>query len=452
MSNNEKTRKKLNITIFDVLNYLIRHSSPTKLVSINDISMYLTFCVTEAEQSGVDDYHDLGKDQLLSVSYEMDNTVLSADGIIDDSVRTQVKRLIKANLGKELISGISIQSADDGKDSDCKLRSDIEMFYVKMPLNDTQIIMLRDAISVFPYAETEITGNIVDSLNSLTPEYNRVAYSPGLVNADKYRGSYYENLNVIRKAFSTITDNAEPFTPTEADKSVTVKKYSEKRKKQIKKLGFIYCEYNENKQLVVKKKNGGDERIVNPIKIMWVNGYYYLVTVNYDEEDSELRYINYRIDRMRNVRCLEEDADNFEQYLPKSTQAALRYKRSSETSITDSRVKELAEKIDDNGFPVGEYRYTNPIMYTGDEVDEVVLKCNKNLMNSIIDTFGFGIETELDECDSGKVIIKLFNVAPAGVKLFALEYGERCEVLFPPELRRSVKEAVGQIYEKYSKN
>jgi|GEM_PF-3267631 len=450
MNTTENTqRKKLNITLFDVLNYLIKYSSPTKFVSINDISMYLTFCITEAEQYGVEDFHNLDEEQLLNATTEMNNTMLSADGLIDESVRTQVKRLIKGNLGKALISGISIQAANRAQDTKGQLRSDIEMYYVKMPLTDTQIIMLRDAISVFPYAEPNITEQIVDSLNGLTPEYNRIEYSAEIVNADKYRGSYYENLNEIRKAFSTITDDEKPFVPTEKDKKFTVKKYAEKRKKPIKKLRFVYCEYDENKQLVVRKKNGKSERIVNPMKIMWVNGYYYLVTAYYDEEKSSLRYINYRIDRMKNVQCLNENADDLEQHLPRPTQAALRHKRSSNKKPTDRQVSALSRKIDDNGFSIGEYRYSNPIMYTGNELDEVILRCSKSLMNNVIDTFGFDIYSRLDPDDSGKVLIKLHKVAPAGVKLFALEYGESCEVLSPPELRKTVKNAAKIICDKY---
>lgn len=443
-------RKKLNITLFDVLNYLIKYSSPTKLVSINDISMYLTFCITEAEQHGVDDFHDLDNEQLLNVTCEMGNTMLSADGLIDESVRTQVKRLIKGNLGKELIPGISVQAVNNAHNAKGQLRSDIEMYYAKMPLTDTQIIMLRDAIGVFPYAEPNITGQIVDALNCLTPEYNRVEYSPEIVNADKYRGSYYENLNVIRQAFSPIIDIDKPSSPSEADKTVTVKKYAEKRRKSIKKLRFAYCEYNENKQLTVRKKNGKEERTVNPLKIMWVNGYYYLVTAYYDEEQKKLCYINYRIDRMKNVECLDENADNLEQYLPRPTQAALRHKRGAQNAVTDRKVSDLSKKIDDNGFSVGEYRYSNPIMYTGNELDEVILRCSKSLMNNVIDTFGFSIGSCLDPDDSSKVLIKLYKVAPAGVKLFALEYGESCEVLSPPELRQTVKNAAKMICDRYT--
>ena len=56
-------------------------------------------------------------------------------------------------------------------------------------------------------------------------------------------------------------------------------------------------------------ENGNTERIVNPIRLMWVNGFYYLVTMNICGFPSRPIYKNYRVDRMKDVVCLDIPAE-----------------------------------------------------------------------------------------------------------------------------------------------
>lgn len=131
---------------------------------------------------------------------EVKKHIDSAD--INESVRTYVKRNIKKYLDNELLPGFIISRKTTEKSSS-KTSAD-KIYFIRTPLSENQVILLRDAISVFPYAEQNKTADIVTPLNKLTPVYNREKYCPEIVNADKYRVSYYENLEEIRKAFAGV--------------------------------------------------------------------------------------------------------------------------------------------------------------------------------------------------------------------------------------------------------
>ncbi len=459
------TREQYNITSVDIVGYLIRNSSQNKLVSINDIAMYFAACNEAARSKGVADFHDLTDADIVQAVAQMNQQTFSC--VINDptfvSIRTQVKRMLKKLLGREILPGVTVFEAPythSGK-SKGELLSDVEMFYVQTPLNEVQVNLLRDAISVFPYAKPTETAEIIEGLNCFTPEYNRADYWPELVNAEKYQGEYYENLNTIRKAFSPIKDEEDAQKQKVVKNDTKVGEYRNRKRKKIKKISFKYYEYNENKELVLRKLRGSETRVVDPIKVMWANGYYYLVTIGYSTTHKKLYYTNYRIDRMKDVQCLAEDAESFEDKLPASERRALALRRvvSEAGSVSGTRlsrlkgipndIKELARRLDNRGFAVSRYRYSNPVMHTGGREKEIVLRCEKYMMNSIIDTFGFDIHTKI-EVDSGKVLVVLRDTATAGVKLFALEYGEGVEVLSPLSLRSSVAETVSKMNAVYN--
>ena len=141
---------------------------------------------------------------------------------------------------------------------------------------------------------------------------------------------------------------------------------------------------------------------------MWVNGFYYLVTYNLNDENRPM-YINYRVDRMIDVKCLDEDAV-------------------------------LPEK-----FSADEYKYENPVMYSRQEkCREIIIRCKKSVINNAIDTFGFNIDIEKTETED-EVIIRLSDITPDGVKMWALEYGYGAEVISPESLREDIAESVRKL-------
>lgn len=391
------------ITIFDLLNFMLRHSSAEHKLSISEIAVGMTEIANYKEDYGIDYLMDVDME-------EVDMTVKSSatygTELVDASVKRQVSRLIEKYLDQELIYGITICCDRSVNDPD----SFSQIYYTSHILDDMEVNLLRDAVSIYSYAEVKQTAQIIDKLNSITPVYNREDYDPELVSAIKYPGTYFNNLHEITKAFSRIKASENPTALTKEQRTMKREEYDKVQSKKISKIRFVYCEYDENKELKVRvKRNGETERIVNPVKLMWTNGYYYLVTL--DERSGN--YINYRVDRMKEVKCLNEDA------------------------------------ITDESFSADKYKYSNPVMYfRKHDHNSIVIKCKKSVINNAIDTFGFDIKITPSE-KSGEVIIELFNVSTIGVKMWALEYGYGAEIISPPELREEMKTASEHLYKLY---
>ena len=442
--NTQKTRsekQKLYLTEFDVFRYLIENSSAGHPVSINEISAYYTACIDHASSKGIADHHMLTPQMLDGVRRYLDDQHRSDSTLINESVRTYVKRIIARYCGVEILPGITVQCVQKS----ARLESDIDNYYISMPFTETQTILLRDAISVYSYAEPEETARIVGALNSLTPVFNRESYSPELVNADKYKGSCYRNLEEIRRAFSALHDS----TPEDRRAgSETFAQHREMQSKNIKKLSFVYCRYNQDKELEpLLLRDGRSVRVVDPVKILWANGFYYLITFR-TSSNGEPRYINYRIDRMKEVKCLDEDAEPLAEHLPRSVRRAVDAKkqleRAGDSARVDKALIETAKRLDDKGFSIAGYKAAHPVMYTGGTLPLIRIKCSEALMNNAIDTFGFDIDVQpADEPDT--IILTLHSTTAQGVKMWALEYGDSCEIIEPEELRESMRDTIRRM-------
>lgn len=276
--------------------------------------------------------------------------------------------------------------------------SDYKVFYAESPLSEESVNILRDSLSVFPYAEPHKTAEIINDLNRLTPVFNRIPYDPRKVWANKFPDtSYYANISEITKALAGIIyDSKDDNSLKPDDKRMSKGDYEKKRRKSAKQISFEYYSYNENKVLEVRPlKDGRTVRIADPVKLMWSNGYYYLVCAYRKKdvpesavENEKYNLINYRVDRMKNVTCLDTDAD-----IP-------------------------------HDFSPAVHRSQSPVMYSGSIESVIEIRCKKSLINNAIDTFGFDIG--IKKTDEDTVIIRIHDTSPEGVKMWALEYGFGC--------------------------
>ena len=416
------------VSFIDVFLYLLRYSSENSPISCNEIAMGLTD----------EYYYMLEKNRDFLFDKELDELDrFKAEGMkyrnedIPENIRRQVERILSNYDNIELPFGRICMIADEntiGKRKDHFTK----VFYAESLFSESQINLLRDAISVYPYAEQGVTASIIDSLNSLTPVFNREPYDKNKYSAKKYPGSYFKNLEIITQAFSKkIYQNPEEVTTLSPDeRKMKAKNYDKQFEKGVCKISFKYCEYNEDKKLVVRPdKFGNERRIVNPVKLMWVNGYYYLVTLVCSDFASRLKFVNYRVDKMLDVECLSQKADT-----PES-------------------------------FSVEEYKYKNPVMYPDNrpvyEKQNIILKCSKKLINNALDTFGFDIDIYtknnlpkieyLDLIEDDDVIINLGKAGIDGVCMWALEYGYGCEILEPIELREKMLKSATHLYQTYKK-
>ena len=76
------------------------------------------------------------------------------------------------------------------------------------------------------------------------------------------------------------------------------------------------------------------------------------------------------------------------------------------------------------------------------------MRCKNSCINNAIDTFGFELDIENYTADETTFIIR--KVSASGVLMWALEYSDRCEILYPQSLREQMKEYGQKIVNIYS--
>lgn len=175
-----------------------------------------------------------------------------------------------------------------------------------------------------------------------------------------------------------------------------------------KKIQITYGEYHLVRQssgwkpvLVPREKNGILD--VSPYALMWSNGNYYLVA-------KHRGMMNLRVDRILAAELL---ADSFS----------------------------LPEDFD----PI-RYRDSSPVMYPGQSVF-VRMRCHTSLLSVLLDFFGDLPQYTTPDSDGTTEVT--MSIAPNGVKLFALQYADKVEVLEPLSLREEILQTLVQAEKKY---
>ena len=168
-----------------------------------------------------------------------------------------------------------------------------------------------------------------------------------------------------------------------------------------------YGEYvlNTAGKPVLKKRESNARLEFEPYALMWSNGYYYAVGKNRG-------MMNLRVDRIMDVKLL----------------------------VGDENVFSVPEDFD----PV-RYRDKSPIMYPG-EPENIRLRCPRRMLSTVMDFFGeqanfIGVDEENMDV--------LLRVAPAGAKLFIMQYADRVEVLEPETLHTEVEQTLCAALKKY---
>ena len=345
--------------------------------------------------------------------------------INESDVKAQTERILSEYLDVPLVLGIALRQRCDG-------------YYVDLPFSETDIVILRSMLLSVPYCERWQINELYRRLDNFLPFYMRDESSGVLTGAEKYSGSFYENMTAIIQALY----------PVHGD---------------IRKIRFEYCEYNESLELEprISAFDGNSIRTVDPIKIVCVNNFFYLVAF-YCAGD-EIRFINYRIDRMKNVVCTDVPAERFEAHMSEKRKYILDLKRNMEHGMRvakqehriyhepndDISALDEARRIDNNGFNLGEYIYRSKIMYTDKMVDRVRVRLDKRSLNGVVDLYGFDIDVR--PFDEKTLLVDIHNVTEITIIKWAMQFGEAVEVLEPLELRTTILEKLSQLTEKYRK-
>ena len=178
-----------------------------------------------------------------------------------------------------------------------------------------------------------------------------------------------------------------------------------------KKISFVYNRYGKDGKLFPRKK---ERYIVNPYQVVASNGRYYLIG-NYDTYSN---ISHYRIDKMTSVQ------------------------------ICDENVKPIQEVEGcEHGFCLPGHMAEHIYMFTG-ESEHVTLRCDIGMIGAIADWFGKDVRViDKDENDNYITIQVKCNLK--AMFYWALQYGTSVEVLKPEKLRMEIREAVGEMMEKY---
>lgn len=262
-------------------------------------------------------------------------------------------------------------------------------YYYENSLKTSEIVTLKDAIETYSFFSEEDITDLVRKIIKLRP----LAFS---------NSKYYDTAGEDRDENSLLLMNIE-----ELNEIIHNRNYAR----------IIYCYYDMQKNLVPRK---GYPKVVEPLNLMWSNGYYYLLAYN----EKYQTVISYRVDRITDIEEVEiENTHRVEQFNPV------------------------------------QYRHEHPIMFGGKK-ERITLLCRdtgKNyVMNMIVDVFGKKVQVSRasdklvkavtgysvhEEQKRGNHWFKVvLEAAVGGVELWATQYSNDCVVVSPENLRAKVRE------------
>lgn len=272
-------------------------------------------------------------------------------------------------------------------------------YYYENSLKTAELLTLKDAIETYSYfSEGDIT-DIVRKLVKLRPK-------------SFPKSKYFDVAGEARDEDSLLLMNIE-----ELNRIINNRNGA----------NITYCYYNTDKKLMPRP---GYPKVVEPIHLMWSNGYYYLLA--YHEKYQNI--VSMRIDR-----------------------------------ITDIEEVEIENTHRVENFNPVRYRYEHPVMFGGKK-ETIVLLCRdtgKNyIMNTIVDVFGKNakVSQASDELvekylkhsrdyyeEKGITWLRVsLESTPGGVELWATQYCNDCLIISPEESRDRVKERLHAGVEYYN--
>ena len=168
-------------------------------------------------------------------------------------------------------------------------------------------------------------------------------------------------------------------------------------------VSFQYMEYRMDKKLHPRRERPYQ---VHPYGLCFANGNYYLIC-RYPGYDT---LSHYRVDRIQNPVLTPEPRDPLPQGLDLSHYVQERVYQISRTSI------------------------------------QAVLRCENSLLSDVLDRFG--LDTMLHDNGDG-TFDAVVTAEPEGLKFWAMQYLERCEIRKPQRLRQELARTLREGWELY---
>ena len=262
-------------------------------------------------------------------------------------------------------------------------------FYLERDFTDGELRLLIDSLLFSKHIPYSQCKELVDKLESLSNVYFR------------------SRVKHIARLPDDKTDNQQLFLNIELlDEAIG----------RERKVSFKYLEYGTDKRQHIKTRPDGTERvyIISPYQMAAKEGKYYLIC-NYDKYDD---ISNYRLDRITELKILNEPAKPFEHL-----------------KWANGRTLDLAN-----------YMKEHPYMYSSDNV-RVKFRVTLPMISDIIDIFGTDVSFS-DKDESGVTVSTVTN--EMAMEQFAKSFAPDVIVLEPEELKEKVKSALEKALQKYN--
>lgn len=266
---------------------------------------------------------------------------------------------------------------------DVEVRREPDVVYAlrTRPLDIEEMILLVDAVQSCPFLTEEMTDTLIAKVGAMASEGQRDMLArridvPGRVKMQNE--SVFENLDVIQHAM--------------------------RLRRQV---SFQYYDYDERKRRVMRRD--GHTYQHTPIRLLYTDGFYYLVTYTEKYDD----WVMYRVDRMIGVEVTDEPFVR--------NKKAASYDPAAQESLQFGLFNEKPEMVT--------LRLTNP-----------------NLMKLVIDKFGPDVESSVMR--DGTVKIRARVVPSPSFFGWLLSMSEWLELESPKKLVRAyherLKNALGE--------
>ncbi len=319
-----------------------------------------------------------------------------ADILREEYDMTADRKAIRRNLLNLMDCGYNIEYSETvrtilnrstGEPEENEIWSD---FYLERDFNDSELRLLIDSLLFSVHVPHSQCSELIEKLEGLSNIYFR------------------SRMKHIYKMPANKADNKQLFYNIDLlDEAIS----------NNRKVSFYYLEYGTDKKLHRKKRSDGTVReyIINPYQMAAKEGKYYLIC-NYDKYDA---ISNYRIDRIADIKILDEPRKPFETL-----------------KQSHGRVLDLAS-----------YMKEHPYMYSSDSV-HVTFRISRSFISDVIDLFGGDVRF-FDE-DEDLVSVSVYTNERAAQQ-FAQNFCPDVIVLEPEDLRNKIKENLEKSLEIYNK-
>ncbi len=277
----------------------------------------------------------------------------------------KMQSLYDIKLDRRTIYGGIALLTELGYDISAYEENGIGYFLRSRELEQSEVLLLTDAVYSFPFIPARQTEHLVQKLQKQLSIHQR---------------KRYRYLTIARRERKT--DNRQVFWSIEQiDEAID-------RKKKIQ---FDYLHYGLD-----KKQHETNTYTLSPYEMIYMNERYYLICV----PDHDLHTRLYRIDRMKNIRILNEGC--------------------SETAAIRQEARDAV------------YAYVGA-------PERIVMHCARVIIDDVLERFGTDIqiyERGIDDFTAS------FTAPPRGVKFWALQYLPYVEIAEPTWLRDEVIESL----------